>query len=82
MKMTKRELINLYNEGKLKVTAQCGVTGFQVVEVIHGFNDQVFGFFQYAEGKKFTLRTIRYEERAFIRINNEKIYMDNCLRRF
>jgi hypothetical protein len=80
--MTKKELVQLYKDGKLEVTAQCGVTGFQVVEVVHGITDKVFGFFQYAEDKSFHLVAVSYHEKAFVKVGNERIYMENCLRFF
>jgi hypothetical protein len=79
MKMTKKELVQLYREGKLKTTAQ-SIEGFQIVEVIYGFEDKVFGFFQFADKAVFSLVKIHYSVRAYFVVQGQKIYLDECIK--
>jgi hypothetical protein len=77
--MTKKELIQLFNEGKLEVKA-ISINGFQVVEVIHGFEDKVFGFYEFTDGKAFSLVKVHYSTRAYINVFKSKIYMDEIIK--
>lgn len=78
--MTKKELIQLFNEGKLTVKGQA-LNGFQVVEVIHGFTDKVFGFFEFKDGKAFSYVKVHYKgAKAYINVFNSKIYMDEIIK--
>lgn len=77
--MTKKQLIQLFNEGKLEVKA-VSINGFQVVEVIHGFEDKVFGFYEFTDGKAFSLVKVHYSRRAYINVFKSKIYMDEIIK--
>jgi hypothetical protein len=52
---TKKELIEMFNKGELKVVAVSHITndtGIAIIHIEHGIDDKVFGYVQDHNGKK------------------------------
>lgn len=81
--MKKAELVALYNEGKIKEVAGTHITntsGIAIIEVLHGFEDYVFGYVSFGDTKLFFKVKIHYSIKAFIMIRGTRYNMDEFLR--
>lgn len=54
----KRELIEKFNKGELKVTGYN--EGISFIDVVYGIEDYVFGYYYYGADKRFFLVKINY----------------------
>jgi hypothetical protein len=82
--LKKKDLIKMYNEGKLKDSAYYNSSAFDVFMLVEWTDEIVFGYYQYMNGKKeFFFRKMEYNFRSdntFFKLNNRRYHLDYFMR--
>jgi hypothetical protein len=82
--MDKKQLIEKFNNGELKVLGSTHLTntgGVAICHIEHGIDDKVFGFIVYGDVKKFFYVKLNYlTDKIVFNVGNMRFDLDQFIR--
>lgn len=63
---------------KVKAVYSFGLEGIEILDIIYDTDNSIV--WRYTTDKKLHCTKIYYENRAYFKANNKRIYLDDCLR--
>ena len=84
MMLTKKDMIALYKDGKLKDSGYFNPSAFDVIMLVEWTDEFAFGYYQYQDGKKeFFFRKMEYliqSDTSYFKLQGRRHHLDNFMR--